>query len=211
MLLSQHPFNSMALVHSGTHPTSPDASCWRIKWLQSSETHLSVQEVRAVVLPPSPPLGYFILLGFVLLLQGWCAYTQLDCLFLWLLQSVAVCTIKNRIFHNHSPRNLCTQYRFHYLSPISPWRCCYKSMRRNCEGAVLSQSEWPISGTVFGSTVTLQSLRVVWLLFKSLHVIEIATVSCAALITKCLTNVKCVISVNKLAGDVQPSIKYIYY
>lgn len=60
--------------------------------------------------PPSPPLGYFILLGFVLLLQGWCAYTQLDCLFLWLLQSVAVCTIKNRIFHNHSPRNLCTQY-----------------------------------------------------------------------------------------------------
>lgn len=110
MLLSQHPFNSMALVHSGTHPTSPDASCWRIKWLQSSETHLSVQEVRAVVLPPSPPLGYFILLGFVLLLQGWCAYTQLDCLFLWLLQSVAVCTIKNRIFHNHSPRNLCTQY-----------------------------------------------------------------------------------------------------
>ena len=43
-------FNSMALVHSGTHPTSPNASCWRIKWLQSSETHPTVQEVRAVIL-----------------------------------------------------------------------------------------------------------------------------------------------------------------
>lgn len=209
MLLSQHPFNSMALVHSGTHPTSPDASCWRIKWLQSSETHLSVQEVRAVVLPPSPPLGYFILLGFVLLLQGWCAYTPLDYSYDYYSQLRFVplkIEFSTTIHHGIYAHSI-----VHYCSPISPWRCCYKSMRRNCEGAVLSQSEWPISGTVFGSTVTLQSLRVVWLLFKSLHVIEIATVSCAALITKCLTNVKCVISVNKLAGDVQPSIKYIYY
>lgn len=108
MLLSQHPFNSMALVHSGTHPTSPDASCWRIKWLQSSETHLSVQEVRAVVLPPLPTsrLFHFVRLCVVADVHIH-SQTVYSCDYYSQLRFVP---LKNRIFHNHSPRNLCTQY-----------------------------------------------------------------------------------------------------
>lgn len=112
-LLSQHPFNSMALVHSGTHPTSPDASCWRIKWLQSSETHLSVQEVCAVGLHPPTPITFY----YVLLLLGLCIFTVR--LFILMATTVSsVCTSEEFKFPNPF-RTKSEHTTAYYSSPIS--------------------------------------------------------------------------------------------